>query len=110
MKPKSEPSHFAVHVAPGSDVLIAVSGELDIASVPAFEAALRDLDLPFLRRAVLDLERLVFIDATGLRAVLGLHAACLKVSTALTIRPGPRHVQRVFELTGTDRMLPFSRR
>jgi anti-sigma B factor antagonist len=110
MKPTYEPVHFAVDVSPGPATLIVLRGELDIAGVPAFEAALRDVHFPSLRHVVLDLEQLVFIDATGLRAVLGLHAACLKVSATLTIRPGPRRVQRVFELTGTDRLLPFSGR
>jgi anti-anti-sigma factor len=58
---------------------------------------------------VLDLRQLEFIDAAGLDSVLALYAECLDVSTALTIMPGPRNVQRVFELTRVDRLLPFSR-
>jgi hypothetical protein len=37
--------------------------------------------------------------------VLDLHEACLNVSTALTILPGPRHVQRVFELARVDQIV-----
>lgn len=110
MKLAYELSHFAIHVSPGPATTISLRGELDIAGVPAFEATLEDVDFPSLCHAVLNLEHLVFIDVAGLRALLELHEACLKVSANLTIRPGPRQVQRVFELTGTDRLLPFSRR
>lgn len=110
MKLAHEPSQFAIDVSPGPVTTITLRGELDIAGVPTFEAALEDVHFPSLRRAVLDLEQLVFIDVSGLRAILTLHEACLKVSAGLTIRPGPRQVRRLFELTGTDRLLSFSRR
>ena len=96
-------------ISPGPTAVIAVCGELDLASAPAFEAALGRLDLPSLHRAVLDLERLDFIDATGLRTVLALHAVCREASVHLSITPGPRQVQRLFELTGMDQLLPFRR-
>ena len=57
---------------------------------------------------MLDLGRLVFIDATGLHALLDLQAECLDASIALTITPAPRNVQRVFELSGVDRLLDTS--
>lgn len=88
--------------------MIEISGELDIAGVPVLESAVRDLELPALRDAVLDLRRLVFVDAAGLQAVLDVYAECLCVDTTLTIIPGPRSVHRLFELTRLDRLLPFS--
>jgi anti-sigma B factor antagonist len=110
MRSTSEPLHFGVTVvtAPGA-VTIAVNGELDIASVRAFETALADVNVEALRHLVLDLDQLDFIDGAGLHAILALHGACLRASTTLMIMPGPRHVQRVFELTGTDQQLPFRR-
>jgi anti-sigma B factor antagonist len=110
MRSTFEPLHFGVTVAATPCALIAVNGELDIASVPAFESALADIDFEAVRHVVLDLDQLDFIDAVGLQAILALHAACIRASATLTIMPGPRHVQRVFELTGTDRQLPFGRR
>ena len=101
------PVAFDMSVASGLDVLITVSGELDLASVPAFETAIRDIDLESTRHVALDLQRLEFIDAAGLHAVLDLHEACSARSVGLTIMPGPRQVHRVFELTATDRQLPF---
>jgi anti-sigma B factor antagonist len=109
MNPRTEPN-FAVHVSPGPHSLIAVRGEFDLAAAPVFEAAFDGVDFVSLRRVLLDLEGLDFIDASGLRAVLALHARCSHASVALAITPGPRRVQRVFELTGAGPLLPFSRR
>lgn len=108
MKTTLESAHFAVCTSIGTETLIEVRGELDLASVPIFEAAIRTLDLRCRRRVVLDLGRLAFIDAAGLHAVLDLHEECLNVATTLTVRPGARHVQRVFELTGADGLVPFA--
>jgi anti-sigma B factor antagonist len=108
MRSICEPLPFRVSVAAGPPVLITVSGELDLASVPALEAALAHVDFDYAHHVVLDLDQLEFIDAAGLRTVLALHATCIETSSSLTITPGPRQVQRVFELTGTDRQLPFA--
>ena len=110
MKWAAELAQFAVHVSAGPNAVITVSGELDIVSAPIFEAAVRELDFRLLESTVLNLESLDFIDARGLRAVLYLHAACQTASVPLLIGPGPPRIQRLFELTGTDRMLPFTRR
>lgn len=98
--------YFAVRTSARPEARIETAGELDLASVPIFEAAVRDLELPSDGHVVLDLRRLSFIDAAGLHAVLDLHEQCLEVAAALTILPGPRHVQRVFELAGTDWLVP----
>jgi anti-sigma B factor antagonist len=110
MKWAAQPAQFAVHVSPGPNAVITISGELDIASAPVFEAAVRELEFRSLESAVLNLEPLDFIDAQGLRTVLSLHAACLAASVPLLIRAGPLRVHRLFELTGTDVVLPFSGR
>ena len=109
MRTTFESTDFTVCITPGPDASIEVSGELDLATVPVFERALEKLELQCVRRVVLDLARLTFMDAAGLHAVLELSAACLNGSKELTIVPGPWHVQRLFELTGCDRLLPFSR-
>jgi anti-anti-sigma factor len=76
--------------------------------VTLFDEMLDAVEFSSLRRLVLDLERLSFIDARGLRGVLRLHATCLTQSVELTIKRGPKGVQRLFELTHTDRLLPFA--
>lgn len=108
MRTTFERTHFAARISGGPDALIEVTGELDLASVPAFEAAVRGVDPSCRLHVRLDLGRLAFIDAAGLHALLDLHAECLDVGTTLTILPGPRNVQRVFELARVDRLLPFA--
>jgi anti-sigma B factor antagonist len=96
---------FAARTSTHPEARIEAAGELDLASVPVFQAAVRDLDLPPGGNVVLDLRRVSFLDAAGLHAVLDLHEECLDVSAALMILPGPRHVHRVFELAGADWLL-----
>jgi anti-anti-sigma factor len=109
MKTTFATKHLAVRTSIGPDAAIEVRGELDLAGVATFRAAVRELEVSCRRRVVLDLGLLSFIDAAGLHAVLDLHDECREVSTALTILPGPRQVQRVFELTGADEFLPLIR-
>lgn len=97
------PAPFAVRIRTGAEATVAVQGELDIATVALFEAVVSAIDVASVRRVVLDLGALDFIDVPGLRAVLALRTACLRASVALAILPGPRRVQRVFELV--DRLL-----
>jgi anti-anti-sigma factor len=109
MKPTTlESACLGAHVSHGTCGVIALHGELDLAGVPVLAAAARDLGLSARRAAVLDLRQLSFIDAAGLNAVVDLYAECLNVAAVLTIIPGPRNVQRLFELTRLDRLLPFS--
>jgi anti-anti-sigma factor len=108
MNTRFETRHFAVRISARREALIETRGELDIASVPTFQVAIRNLDLSRHERVVLDLRRLSFIDAAGLHAVLDLHEACREVSSALTVLPGPRQVQRVFELTGAEQLVRFT--
>ena len=83
------------------------AGELDLATAPeaqeAVSRARRDHPGP-LR---LDLSGLTFLDSTGLRLVAELHTACRADGCALSIAPGPRSVQRVFEVAGVSEILPF---
>jgi anti-anti-sigma factor len=78
-------------------LLLTLSGELDIASAPMLERAIESMDRPVL----IDLTEVTFMDSTGLRALLLARQQAEDSGHALTLRPGPRQVQRVFELSGT---------
>ena len=107
MNPGAAIDDFFVRMSSGSQTVIAPRGELDLATVPIFETVVEGIDFSSVRLVVLDLAALAFIDVSGMRAVLRLHEICRAHSVALTIRPGPRAVQRVFELTYTRGFLPF---
>jgi anti-anti-sigma factor len=99
---------FTVRTHAGSQTVIALSGDFDLVSAPIFQMALDEIDFSSVTRVILDLRELAFMDGIGLRGVLRLHELCHAQSVALTIRPGPRAVQRVFELTHTHSLLPFT--
>ena len=101
----SAPGELTVAISSGEEsVLVALAGELDIATAPALEEKLAQLG-DGIARVVLDLRELAFIDSTGLRVVLGLANGLGESSATVAIVKGPEAVQRVFTLTGADREL-----
>ncbi len=89
------------------DCVVAAVGELDLSTVELLEAALEEAEAGAASQILLDLSQLSFIDSSGLHMILKAHARSDADSNRLRIRRGPRRVQRVFELTGTDSRLPF---
>jgi anti-anti-sigma factor len=93
-----------IHLDPQTATL-AVSGELDLASAPEFDAALtRTLDSPA-SSLIIDLSALEFIDSTGVRALLkGYERATGDGRRCSVVNGGPQ-VSRILEMTGVDRQL-----
>jgi len=93
---------FCVDVAPGrGEIVVQATGELDLQSAGMLESAVAQLRRDGHEGIVVDLSRVEFIDSTGLRVLLGLHRAAQHEGRAITLVPGPRPVQRIFELTAT---------
>ena len=93
---------FYVDVAPGRDeVVVEAVGELDLQSAPLLEHEVTTLHADGHDRIVVDLRQVEFIDSTGLRVLLGLHKSAQRQGRSLSLVPGPRPVQRIFELTAT---------
>ena len=88
-------------------VRVAPVGELDLASCGQLEPAINELLYAGVDRLVIDLRRVCFLDSSGLRLALSLEAAARSDGFDLELIPGPRDVQRVFEITGTVDTLPF---
>jgi anti-sigma B factor antagonist len=89
------------------EVVLALVGELDLATVDRLKAALEEVEQAPPDRLVIDLSRLSFLDSTGL-AALALDKRCQgNGRPALEIRPGPPAVQRLFKLVGAAERLPF---
>lgn len=88
---------------------LALRGELDLATVPAAEAALMRLEHdtnPV--TIVLDLHELSFMDSTGLRFVLAADARATGSDRRFVVLRGPRNVQRVFHLALLEDRLEFA--
>ena len=86
-------------------IRFALSGELDLSTLDQLEAVLDgNLDgKPSL--VVVDLRELSFLDSSGLRVLLGLHAGQREQGGRMVLVQGPRRVHRVFELTRADEEL-----
>lgn len=72
-------------------------GELDMDTVEALDAQIRESLRGAVRRLVLDLRGVQFIDSTGLHLVLGYDAEARQNGFALELVSGDRAAQRVFE-------------
>jgi anti-sigma B factor antagonist len=103
----SEIPPFEVEVSrDGDTVTVSPTGELDISTVPRLAEALA-AEGPC-RRLVLDLRGLSFIDSSGLRLVLMEVERARGEGHDVEVVPGDERVQRIFRLTGADRIVPFA--
>lgn len=105
----SEPVSGQLSIERGEDprgIVLALSGELDLASTPALEKLLHELQPEDGRRVLLDLGRLSFMDSTGLRSVVKAKQDADAQGRVLALsRPTPQ-VQRLLELVGLlDRLV-----
>jgi anti-anti-sigma factor len=116
MASRPQPSHHPSPTAEGfacesfregGGTRLRVSGALDLATVPILEAELAALHEAGVRRLILDLSELAFMDSTGLRCILQQDAEARRDGFEFSLVAGPHAVQRVFDVTGTTARLPF---
>ena len=94
-------SDFRVDVrTDGRAAIIAVSGELDLASAPALESELEQARRSDSELLVLDLRELQFMDSTGLSVIVKTHQRLSDDGRSLCLIRGPQQVQRLLDLTG----------
>jgi anti-sigma B factor antagonist len=91
-----------------ADVL-ALHGELDLASAPQLERELVDAPATDGKGLVIDLSGLEFMDSTGLHLLLAANQRSQENGQRRSLRPGPPAVHRVFELTKTTTLFRFER-
>ena len=82
-------------------------GELDMSTAGKLDEAVRAAEATDARRIVVDLSEVTFMDSSGLKLLLEADARAKANSNRLRLIRGPRRVQRVFELTNTESILPF---
>lgn len=102
------PGQFAVNDRiEGTRHVLALSGELDMASAPELEARVAELCADGAKSIVIDLRELLFLDSTGLRTILGAQSLCESQSCDFSLVPGRQNIQRLFAMTGLLERLPF---
>jgi anti-sigma B factor antagonist len=99
-------SHFRVEVSNhGRAAVVAVSGELDLASSPALQEELDRLASSDTELLIIDLRELDFMDSTGLSVLVRAHQRAEEHGRQLAMVKGPQQVQRLLSLTGVgDRL------
>ena len=95
----TEAADFSVDVTVGPDVVIAPTGDLDLAAASTFVEAVTTAFTETLTSVVLDLSAVRFLDSSGLGALLTLHARCQTESVGLRTINAPKQARRVLELT-----------
>jgi anti-sigma B factor antagonist len=93
----------------GTTRLVALRGEVDIATVSHAEVVLLDALLTGSETVVLDLAGVTFLDTCGLHLAMNATKIAAVQDVRFVIVPGPPHVQRVFQLAGVLSDVPFAR-
>jgi anti-anti-sigma factor len=94
-------------IADGDSYTLALTGELELGSANTLQAACKRLFAAGLRSLTIDLSGLMFIDSTGLAAIILANKICERDGHDFWLIPGPRAIQRLFEITGLIDVLPF---
>ena len=99
-------SHFRLEVqSQGRATVIAVRGELDLASSPALQEELDRVSASDAEMLIIDLRELDFMDSTGLSVLVRAHQRAEEQGRQLAMVKGAQQVQRLLSLTGVaDRL------
>jgi anti-sigma B factor antagonist len=93
--------HLQIGVSQENDrVVLALDGELDMASAPMLERAVEEAGTGESSTVVLDLHHLEFIDSTGLRIILSARRQCQERGQELAVTQGSQQVERLLSVTG----------
>ena len=108
--PDPEGRRFAVRRERiGGSEHIHLLGEMDLSVIGRVDREMRRAEQTDATSIVLDLDELEFLDVSGIRLLLHLHARSLSNGGRLRInRSASPQVRRVIELTGVGDALPFA--
>jgi anti-sigma B factor antagonist len=93
--------------ADGRRHVVAVSGEIDLATAPQLRAALDDALDAGPRELCVDLGGTTFMDSTGLHVLFAVNAEAMALGCRLTIVCPPGPVRRLLDVTGYGERLPI---
>jgi anti-sigma B factor antagonist len=97
---------FSARIVPGSvETTIALSGELDAATVPILQETLVRIEADGVTSIVVDLVELTFIESMGVRACLDARQRAKQHSREVLFFGANPELRRVFELAGAESLL-----
>jgi anti-anti-sigma factor len=91
---------------PGESLIVAIGGELDIATVPRFARRFDEFLPDGIRRVVIDVSKLTFVDVTGLRALTTLRAQAERRMVAVRLSGMSPQMRRLMKIFGPGRDFP----
>jgi anti-sigma B factor antagonist len=86
-------------------VVVALHGELDLASAPLLQSELESAQAGEAGLIVLDVQDLEFIDSTGLRVILSAHTHAHERGREFALARIQRQLQRLLAITGVGEHL-----
>lgn len=92
----------------GQKARLALSGELDLATVPRVEQAVDAALAGGARTLIVDLSALRFVDSSGLRLFVVLHQRAAAEGWTLSLIRPPERAMNVFKVSGLEENLPFA--
>jgi anti-sigma B factor antagonist len=95
------------HAVSNGHHTLSLSGDLDIASAATLKGRLLEASGEGTVGMTLDLSRLTFVDSTGISMIVLARKLADEHGFGLTLIPGSREIQRVFDLIGLLDVLPF---
>jgi anti-anti-sigma factor len=95
-------SHFRIEVRSQdhTTTVLAITGELDLASSPVLQKELDRISDSDSGRVILDLRDLSFMDSTGLSVLVKAHQRAEDSGRRFVLVKGGQQVQRLLNLTG----------
>jgi anti-anti-sigma factor len=90
-------------------VIVVPAGEVDIACADDLDREVRELRRSGFDRIAIDLRELELLTSAGLRVLLSLRNDAKRDGHELTLIPGARAVQRVFDITATRTLFDWER-
>jgi anti-anti-sigma factor len=104
------PESFSVRTEDRAGASVVVpTGELDLATAPALEAALgRAFERAGAGRVVLDLRELEFIDSSGLRTLLTARRHADETGSKFSLVAGHRGLERTLEIAGVHKVFSWT--
>lgn len=100
-------ANIDIGVIERNDMLVLViEGELDLSAAPLLDESLAMAESTDATAIVLDLDRVSFMDSAGVHVLLQ-HTLSERNRDRLILTRGSSQVQRLLEITGVARYLPF---
>ena len=101
-EPSPEPLLRVERSDPGGVPHLELVGELDLSTIDPLKLRLELVEREAPETIVVDLRRVTFMDSMGLGILVSHRLRARQAGRRLVLVEGPRHIQELFELTGTQ--------